>query len=55
MKPLITQIPAAFSCFSSSYNDVILKAQFSATIMSNYTYHLLKQKRNLHFIRNTIM
>jgi len=44
MKLLIMQLSVAFFCFSSSYNDVILNAQFSDTIISNYTYHLLKQK-----------
>jgi len=48
-------VSVAFCCFSSSYNDNILSAQFSDTIIGNYTYHLLKHKQNLHFLRNIIV
>ena len=40
MKLLIMQLSVTFCCFSSSYNDVILNAQFSDTFISNYTYKL---------------
>ena len=55
MKFLVMQIFVAFCCFSSSYNAITLSVQFSNKIISNYTYHLLKHKQNLHFFSEILL